>query len=93
MTDLAQLIAKLEAASEGSRELDEAVAKALGWRPRKRTSLGLNGRTPGNWGWVPPEPPWDWRPRLPRLSGPRTKSRSLVSLRALQAQQETSEDE
>ena len=31
MSDMTDLIAQLEAASEGSRELDEAIARAIGW--------------------------------------------------------------
>lgn len=42
MTDLAQLIAKLEAASEGSRELDAAMFRAIGAPlPDKFANLNL----------------------------------------------------
>jgi len=31
MSDMTDLIAQLEAASEGNQELDEAIARAIGW--------------------------------------------------------------
>lgn len=70
---------------ESSREFTEEVAIALGWSARKRTGLGLNGRTPGRWGWVPPDPPWEWKPRLPALLGPRQLDKTIAALAALAA--------
>lgn len=85
MTDLAGLIERLEGATKPDRDLNETVAKALGWQRRLRTSLGLNGRTPGRWGWVDPVT-FAWKATLPDFTGPRKKTYALCSLRrALQA--------
>lgn len=77
--DVADLIRRMEA-REDSCDLLEAVAKVLGWQERKRTGLGLNGRTPGRHGWVSPESPWAWRPTLPRLLGPKNRAKTLAQL-------------
>lgn len=68
MTDLAQLIARLEAASEGSRELDGVVAILAGWfRVQPRFTHNRKG------GWIAPEnligADNEGRPQLDSLHG------------------------
>ncbi len=41
MTDLSALIARLEAAEAGSRELDVAIARSLGWGVHNARRFGL----------------------------------------------------
>ncbi|WP_374453776.1 hypothetical protein [Phenylobacterium sp.] len=133
MTDLAQMIAKLEAASEGSRELDVDIAIASGeWtppygaerdadRPDVWRRSGVNywaqyaayttsldaivaliaRKLPGVAGWSVALDTYDNSAALTDMAG---ETRGAVAktlplaaciafLRALQAQQETSEDE
>lgn len=145
MTDLAQLIERLEAASEGSRELDATMFRAIGAPlPDKFANLNLELTWgPDGSAYMPVgemqvryEPPayttsldaivalierkllgWSWGVSgalsptctgmlyepAPTATGYRTKRRAdgktpalalcIAFLRALQAQQETSEDE
>lgn len=82
LEELRALLARVEAAEEPDGMLDRQAALALGWRAQKVTSLGLNGRTPGRWMWVSPDPPW--RPRsCPRMTGARSKPKTVSALRAL----------
>ena len=45
------IIAKLEAATDGSRELDAAIAESIGWT---RDQRDING----NWRWLAPKGPY-----------------------------------
>lgn len=62
MTALSDLIAKLEAAREGSRELDCQIALAIGWTHDKR------GREKQPWWRYPGAPEWSRRGFPPSLS-------------------------
>ncbi len=76
---LTDLLDRVKACEGADQELNEEAATALGWTRRKVTGLGLNGRTPGRWLWVSPEPPWDAR-RLPNLIGPRRRAATVAAL-------------
>jgi hypothetical protein len=58
MTDIAELIARLEAATEGSRELDEAIALTFGW------TLDGQPTTAAPYRWIAPKGGWHLTPPL-----------------------------
>jgi hypothetical protein len=70
--DKAEIIERLQTGDHGP-ELDKEIAPHLGWTERRQMRIGLTGRTRGRNGWVPPNPPWKWRARLPRFSGPKMR--------------------
>lgn len=82
---LVDLLGRVQAATGPERELDEAVARALGYHTRLVTGLGLNGRTPGSYRWFAPgpQPPGLGAARPPNFTGPRGKSRAAALLQAL----------
>lgn len=49
MSQIAELIKRVERARRTDRDLDQDVATALGASIRRVTRLGLNGRTPGSY--------------------------------------------
>lgn len=79
----ADLLARVEAADGPDGMLDRQVAFALGYRERKVTSLGLNGRTPGRYVWFKPHPESNQRVALPRFTGPRKRAETIRLLKAL----------
>lgn len=81
---LGELLVRVEAATGPDGMLDRQIALALGWRERRVTKLGLNGRTTGGYRWF--EPDYPHARRLPRFTGPRKRAATLQALRALQSQ-------
>ena len=55
MADLSDLIARLQAATKGSRDLDAEIAVALGWQKRDFTAPNWDGRTQRYCAWFPPD--------------------------------------
>jgi hypothetical protein len=74
------LIARLEEAGGGSRELDAEIARAIGWSQRIVTRIGLNGRTPGRLTWFGT----NGRPTtyLPKFSSARNRTATLKAIAA-----------
>ena len=55
MANLSDLIARLQAATKGSRDLDAELAVALGWQKRDFTAPNWDGRTQRYCAWFPPD--------------------------------------
>ena len=81
---LSELLERVKTASGADRELDAEVARALGWRERRVTRLGLRGRTPGSYRWFSPDEQWGDKGSAtpPRLTGPRGRQRTITLLEA-----------
>lgn len=77
-------LAEIVAASGPNERLDAEVAEALGWRQRRVTRLGLNGRTPGSDLWFSPTDGFGTpgRRKPPRFTGPRKRAATIAALRA-----------
>ena len=85
---LEALALRVEQATAHDVERDEQVHEALGWRRRKVTSLGMNGRTAGRWLWFPPNAPLGHSGRyvLPSTFGARNGPKYAAALRAASRQ-------
>ena len=82
--ELLSLAERCERAAGADRELDAEIAVAFGWRQRRVTRLGLNGRTPGSWLWFAPDEKWGDKGRRhpPSFAGPRKREDTAAALRA-----------
>jgi hypothetical protein len=86
MLELADEVAELNIGEAGYQALNERVALALGWRTKRVTGLGMNGRTPGRWLWFPPDEVWGTKGRAnpPQLLNSK-REQTIAALRARHA--------